>query len=140
VSEPPAQERQARIAAVVSLAPVIFGIGFAFYAFTTGTVSSTRYDGVNETVFKETIVESGGAAGVALALAPLILGIFLAVLLRFARSESDLAAIYMAWAFSGFLALVSVIAVITLGPFMVIPAILMLIATGFSHRVVRQAT
>jgi hypothetical protein len=36
--------------------------------------------------------------------------------------------------------LVSVIAVITLGPFMVIPAILMLIATGFSHRVVRQAT
>jgi hypothetical protein len=135
-------EKQSRIAAVVSLTPNIFGIGFTFYAFTTETVSSMRYDAYGEyghTAFKETIVESGGAAGVVLALAPLLLGAFLAVLLYFARKESDPTAIAMAWIFSGFITLVSLIGIITLGPFMVIPAILMLIATAFSHRVVRQA-
>jgi hypothetical protein len=133
-------EKQSRIAAVVSLTPILFGIGFTFYAFTTETVSSMRYDAYGHTAFKETIVESGGAAGVVLALAPLLLGAFLAVLLYFARKESDPTAIAMAWIFSGFITLVSLIGIITLGPFMVIPAILMLIATAFSHRVVRQAT
>jgi hypothetical protein len=133
-------ERQSRIAGVVSLAPIIFGVGFAFYAFTTGAVSRVRYNEFGTTEFKVTIVESGGATGVVLALAPLLLGAFLAVLLYFARKESDPAAIVMAWIFSGFITLVSLIGIITLGPFMIIPAILMLIATGFSDRVVRQAT
>jgi FtsH-binding integral membrane protein len=130
-------DRQSRVAGFVSLAPIVFGLGFAVYAFTLGTVDTTTYDGYNTVVSKETIVESGGAAGVVLALAPLILAVFLAVLLRFARDESDTTALTMAWVFSGFVAIVSLLGVLTLGPFLIVPAVLMLAATGFTRRACR---
>ncbi|MBJ7353485.1 MAG: hypothetical protein JHC98_01550 [Thermoleophilaceae bacterium] len=129
-------ERRTKYAAFASLAPILFGIAFAYYAFQVGSVTTTQLSPQGEMLLNETIVESGGAAGVFLALAPLLTGAFVALLLYLARKDADTAPLWMAWAFSGFVALVSVIGIVTLGPFMVVPAVLMLLATGLSHSVV----
>jgi hypothetical protein len=131
-------DQRSKLAGFASIAPIVFGAGFAFYAFTIGVVTTRQLSDQGEVLLKETIVESGGAAGVFLALAPIVTGAFVAFLLYLARKDADTAPLWMAWAFSGFIALVSVIGIFTLGPFMVIPAALMLFACAFTQSVVNE--
>ncbi|MGH2958525.1 MAG: hypothetical protein ACRDKE_02900 [Solirubrobacterales bacterium] len=129
-------ERRVRLAALVSLLPILFGIGFVFYAFMFEAVNKTVIFGESQTTVEETIVEAGGDAGAVFAFAPLVLGAFVAILLHLARKDNDTAPIYMAWAFSGFLAIVSLVGGSNLGVYFVAPAVLMLLATGATHFVV----
>jgi hypothetical protein len=132
-------ERKPRIAAVVSLAPILFGAGFAIYAFKVGAVTRlTLTDQAVET--KETLVESAGDGGAIFALAPLVAGSFVAVLLYLARKDSDMAPVWMAWAFTGLIGILSLIAISKLGPFFFIPTLLMLLATGLTQSVVKDRT
>lgn len=131
-------ERRSKYAGFFSLVPIGFGVGFAYYAFQIESIETTRIGVEGEEVFRETIVQSGGAAGVMLAFAPMVAGAFVALLLWMARKDADTAPLWMAWAFSGFVALASLIGIVTLGPFMVIPAALMLLATGLTQNVVND--
>lgn len=124
------------MAALVSLLPILYGVGFAIYAFTTGAVTKTVIFGASQTVVEETIVEAGGGAGVLFAFAPIVLGIFIAILLHLARRDTDTAPIYMAWVFSGFVAIASIAGSTGLGAFFIAPATFMLAATGVTHFVV----
>jgi hypothetical protein len=128
------------MAALVSLLPILFGIGFIFYAFMFDVVTKIVISGSSQTQVDETIVEAGGDAGIVFAFAPLVLGIFVAILLHLARKDNDTAPIYMAWAFGGFILLASVVGSTTLGVYFVAPAVLMLLATGATHFVVKRPT
>jgi hypothetical protein len=128
-----------RVAAVVSLLPILFGVGFAIYAFTVGSVTKIVISDQGEAMIEETIVEDSGAGGVALAFAPLALALFLATLLHLARRDSDQVALGMAWVFCGLIAVASAVGLSTVGVFFVVPAALMLIATGATQFVVSRA-
>lgn len=131
-------DRRNRIAALVSLLPILFGIGFVVYAFTVGAVTKIVISGESQVSIDETIVEAGGSAGFVFAFAPLVLGVFIAILLRLARKDSDQLALNMAWAFSAFVAIASVAGSSTLGVYFFVPALLMLLATAMTQLVIRR--
>lgn len=136
-SEPKgAADRRVQIAALVSVLPILFGIGFAIYAFTIGTLTKITFTEEVALSSKETIVEAGGSAAVVLAFTPLVLAVFVAILLHLARRDNDTAPLIMAWAFSGFIAIVSAVSVTSLGRFFVAPALLLLVAAGATQFVV----
>jgi hypothetical protein len=132
-------DRREKIAAFVSLVPIVYGVGFAVYAFAFDSITHTVISSDGESVRRESIAEAGDGTGVLLALAPLALAMFVSVLLYLARKDRDAAPLWMAWAFSGFIALIGLVAVQSIGRYFVLPALLMLLATGFTDRIVRSA-
>lgn len=131
-------DRRDRLAALVSLLPILFGIGFVVYAFAFDAVTKIVISGQSEVSVDETIVEAGGDAGVIFAFAPLVLGIFVAILLHLGRKDTDTAPVYMAWAFGGFIAVASIAGSSTLGVYFIFPALLLLLATGATHYAVHM--
>lgn len=124
------------MAALISLLPIVYGVAFAVYAFTVGSITKILISDAGESVIEETIVEDSGAGGVVLAFAPLALGVFVAILLHLARKDSDQAALTMAWVFSGFVALAGALGSSGVGAFFIVPAVLLLLVTGVTQYVV----
>lgn len=127
------------MAGLFSLLPIFYGVAFAVYAFTVGSITKILISDAGESVIEETIVEDSGAGGVVLAFAPLALGVFVAILLHLARKDSDQAALNMAWAFSGFVAVAGALGASGVGAFFIVPAVLLLLVTGATQYVVRTA-
>lgn len=127
------------MAGLFSLLPIFYGVAFAVYAFTVGSVNTIVISDAGETVIEETIVEDSGAGGAVLAFAPLALAVFVAILLHLARKDSDQAALNMAWVFSGFVAAVGALGASGVGAFFIVPAVLLLLVTGATQYVVRAA-
>lgn len=125
------------MAALISLLPIFYGVAFAVYAFTVGSITKILISDAGESVIEATIVEDSGAGGVVLAFAPLALSVFVAILLHLARKGSDQAALNMAWVFSGFVAITGALGASGVGAFFIVPAVLLLLATGATQYVVR---
>lgn len=122
-----------------SLLPIFYGVAFAVYAFTVGSVTKILISDAGEAVVEETIVEDSGAGGAILAFAPLALAVFVAILLHLARKDSDQAALNMAWVFSGFVAVAGALGSSGVGAFFIVPAVLLLLVTGATQFVVTAA-
>lgn len=127
------------MAGFFSLLPIFYGVAFVVYAFTVGSITKIVISDQGEAVVEETIVEDSGAGGAVLAFAPLALAVFVAILLRLARKDSDQAALNMAWAFSGFVAVAATLGASGVGAFFIVPAVLLLLVTGATQFVVKRA-
>lgn len=122
-----------------SLLPIFYGVAFAVYAFTVGSVTKILISDAGEAVVEETIVEDSGAGGAILAFAPLALAVFVAILLHLARKDSDQAALNMAWVFSGFVAIAGALGASGVGAFFIVPGVLLLLVTAATQYVVRAS-
>lgn len=131
----PAQ-RRSRLAAFASIVPLVYGIVFAGYAFVAESVTHTVISSDGESMTSKSIAEAGDGSGVVLALAPFAAAVFVAILLWLARKEHDSAPLWMAWVFSGAIALAGLASVTSIGRYLLLPAVLMLGATYATHALV----
>ncbi len=125
------------MAGLISLFPIFYGVAFAVYAFTVGSITTILISDAGESVIERTIVEDSGAGGAVLAFAPLALGVFVAILLHIARKDADQAALNMAWVFSAFVAIAGGLGSSGVGAFFIVPGVLLLLVTGATQYVVR---